>query len=247
LPTTSEKQLLSKLETAGPYLSVRLIPTGSRVAEMSLLEARNLILQNRVSLRGWDFPHADQNIIQSAGNYLYSVIDWERHVELWRIYRDGQFVYIANLWDVSFDLQDQLRAEFERDVILVNSHQKTSVVGVTSFVSMIYAVTEVYAFASRYAIARDIDGIDIKIVLNKAEGWALASGQPQIPWHSFYRCGTDRVETGGSVPSAIIKGDFRASASSAVRDIFAAFNWLDPNDQMIQGWQDRLISGRFAF
>jgi hypothetical protein len=246
LATTSETAVLEKFK-GQPHFSLRIMadpPAGG----LSLLDARKLVESNVVSLRGWDFPHVDPRDTYNAGEYVACVTDWERHVELWRMYRSSQFVYIGNLWDISFDTQRNLMAELKRPSVLATPEQKGSIAGAISFVGLIYSITEMYMFASRLATARGVvDKVSINLMLRDIDRWALASGEPAIVWHRFYQSRIPMIDASMDMPASDLIEDFARSAIPAIQEVFQGFNWNDASTNVITQWQDRLLSGRFGF
>src|SRR4051812_256516 len=112
LPTSFEKKVLDQIK-AQPYYAVRLIPDiADRQLQAQEIEA--LVRQTAVRLRGWDFPHLDREHKYNTPAYLGTSIDWAQHVEFWRAYKSGQFVYIGGFWDNAMDHQIRLRAELDR-------------------------------------------------------------------------------------------------------------------------------------
>ena len=243
---TSEEQRLLERIRLDPYFSVRIIP-GTRDEEMSLAEARKLVVANAVSLRGWDFPFVNQKSVFNAGKYVGCTTDWERHRELWRMYRSGQFIYLANIWDVSFDFQAQLRRELNNSVLLATAEQKARVAGITTFINIIYFLTEIYVFAGRLAAARLPRGnMHIRVVLHNVELWSVGAGDARVPWHAFYQSRVEVIDASAVVPSADLIDNAAIAAVPAIKELFAGFNWDNAADGMIKQWQDRLLTGQFA-
>lgn len=240
-----EKAILEKIGL-DPHFSLRLIPSSK--AALSLLDAQKIMIENKVSLRGWDFPHFLPGEIANANNYVFNTVDWNRHVELWRMYLSGQFVYLGNLWDVLPEFQGQLINEMKQSIFTASPAQKETVKGVTSFIGLIYSVTEFYVFAARLASAlKWADSFRVVNHLRNVEGWTLGSGDPSIIWHIFYQCQTPDIDLSRTLTVAELVADPALAASRAIQTLFAGFNWNDASSTMIRQWQDKLMSGRFAF
>lgn len=241
LMTSSEKAITDEIRRH-PYYSVRLRPAGL-AGKLALSDAKTLAMKNAVQLRGWDFPHFDANTVASTPEYVFNTVSWGNHLELWRLYRSGQFVYLGNVWDVFEDIQKRLRAEFDRDVI-ANESQKASVTGCLSFIGMIYSVTEFCLFCARLAKAIEARSIDLDISLHGVGGWALVTGDPAVPWHQFYQSQSDEIQV--LAPGADVMADPVAASATALETIFQCFNWDNPAPA-IASWQQRFMSGRYAF
>ena len=243
MATSSETELLEQVSGA-PYYSVQIIPPAA--IGKTLPEIKKLVAESVVSIRGWDFPHADDRETFTADAYVFGLVDWDRHRELWRAYPSGQFVYIGGVWDAEPQLQAQLMNEIRRSIVAANDEEKRSVAGALSFIGIIYSVTEFYLFAARFGAALEAAGLmRIRIVLHGVEHWALAAGEPAVIWHSFYQSRTQQITSDAKVNTAELFGNPLEHARVAIRDIFTRFNWHDVGDTTIADWQDRIVKSRF--
>jgi hypothetical protein len=245
LATSSKERAILDQIREQPYYSVRIVP-GHDLGDVDHETLRRALGETAVRLRGWDFPHFDPNTVYNTPAYVGTTVDWERHVELWRMYRSGQFVYFGGLWDMALDFQQRHRAEFDRDVIVANAEQKKSVAGLVSFVGMIYSVTEFYLFAARLAEALGFaSDVRLRVALHHVEDWVLIAGEPDVLWHSFYQSKIDEIPL--TPPrSGDLATDPVAAAASGLRELFASFNWMSP-EATIKHYQEKFIAGRFAF
>jgi hypothetical protein len=239
--TSREAAILDKVK-AEPYYSVRFQP--GTPLDLSLERTVELVNKSAVRLRGWDLPYYDAKTSVRDQRYVGSHIDWQRHVELWRMYRSGQFVYFGAPWDLAMDSQERLRQEFDRYVLAERS-QKATISGLLSFVGMIYSVTEFYLFAARLAKALETRSVRLDVSLKNVENWALVSGEVGVPWFSFYASRTTRVDYTESDIERLVS-DPVADAAINLREIFACFGW-DNSADAIKSWQERFMAGRFAF
>lgn len=246
LTTTSEQPILEKVKQ-GPYFSLRVIPD-SEIATLSFEEARKSALDAKVSLRGWDFPHVDMRQVFNGPEYIFGVVDWHRHLELWRLYLSGQFVYLGNLWDVLPEFQERLRRELEQDFFEATDAQKRSVVGLTSFIGLIYSVTEFYVFTARLAERlRWPTSVVMKCRLKNIDGWALGAGDPSLIWHSYFQSKVKDIDLSKTVLVTELVAEPQKLALNSIKVLFAGFNWNDASENMIRQWQTKLLAGRFAF
>jgi hypothetical protein len=240
---SKERPILEKLKDA-PYYSFRFLP-GKENLGYSFSELRAMIENNSVHLRGWDLPHYDRNTVANAQEYIYNTVDWERHLEFWRFYQSGQFIYFSKFWDLSMDLQERLRDEFDRTVRRTSPEEKKNVVGVASFIGVIYSVTEIFVFSARLAKALDIVDFSIYAALHNVENWALVSGEHAAPLHDLYQSHINKITIPNYESIKIIE-DPVAIAAQALSEIFQRFQW-DNAQGAIQHWQEKFMSGRFAF
>lgn len=239
---SKETEALAKIKE-GPYFSVRFQP--ARPLDLSLQRCEELVKENAVRLRGWDFPHYNYKGAIRDQKYVGGHVDWENHIELWRMYRSGQFVYFGSSWDTAMDWQARLRKEFEHSALTANEAQKAEIVGLFSFVGIIYAVTEFYVFAARLAKALESPSIRLEVSMKNVENWALVSGEPAVWLSSFYPSRTPNIEVEESELERLL-GDPVASAALGLKEIFELFSW-DNSAAAIEQWQNKFMAGRFAF
>ena len=241
-----EKAVLQKIEQ-DPYFALQLRPEAPNI-KLTHDEARKIVATTKVSLRGWDFPHFLRDEIRNANSYVFNLVDWERHLEIWRLYFSGQFVYFGNLWDVLPHYQESLRKEFEHsDPDLPRGRDLESIKGLTSFIGLIYSVTEFYVFAARLSAALKLSGnIDVKNSLKNVEGWVLGCGDPGIPWYSFYQCEIPSIDISRTLSIAKLLANPTDEAVLAIQRLFVGFNWNDASGNMIRQWQAKLMAGKSA-
>jgi hypothetical protein len=242
LPTSSDVDEILTLLRRQPYFSVRITP--GRALEAGLSQVKCAVAECAISLRGWDFPHFESRAVYNAPSFAFSYVNWERHVEYWRMYQSGQFVFLGASWDTGASFQDVLMKEVP--LMIARDSDKESVVGVLSFIGMIYSVTEFYLFASRLSTRLGYAGdARLDIALHNIEGWALGSGDPRISWHYLYQAhvGTIRAPVPEST-DLLTSADAATAARSGLLKLFEGFDW-DASSTVIEDWQQRLMQRRF--
>jgi len=236
LPTSSERLVLDDLG-GRPYFSVRLIPNAEYLVQLPA--AKSIVEASSVSIRGWSFPrYYDPDVHVAENKYAFSTATVERHVELWRVYRTLQFLYVGATWDGPF--QQKHREEFERMRWReTNASPPTSL---ASFVGLIYSVTEFVIFASRFASSPVVDcPVTLKVALHNIENVALVSGDESVFFHSVYQAHGSLVRADDLVISEAIDVDSAVDlAKSPIRDILGAFDWA-VKDETIESWQKKLL------
>jgi len=196
-------------------------------------------------MRGWDFPHYFEDSVGNAQTYLFNATSWSGHVELWRLYRSGQFLYIGAPWDLGMDHQERMMTEFRNSVFIRNASQKDEVIGVMSFVGMIYSITEFHLFAARFGKSLDVTDFALDIGLHNIENWGLVPGEPSVPWHSVLRAKVKSIRIPSPNAQAVFEDPITTSAE-ALKEIFECFDW-ENSDGAIRSWQERFVAGRFAY
>jgi hypothetical protein len=242
LTTSFEREVLENIKKA-PYYSVRFQPATE--CSITMATARSIVQKDAVRMRGWDFPHYFEDTVGNAQKYLFNATSWSGHVELWRLYRSGQFVYLGAPWDLGMDHQPRLMKDFQNNVFIRNTSQKDDVVGVLSFVGMIYSITELHLFAARLGKSLDVTGFALNIGLHNIENWALVPGEPSVPWHAVFRAKVNEIRISSPDAQAVFDDPIATSAAS-LNEIFECFNW-ENSDAAIRSWQERFVAGRFAY
>ena len=212
---------------------------------LSKARLRELVTNEAVRLRGWDFPADSSDLVYNAINFVGRFLEFNFHVEVWRFYTSGQFLYLGNPWDVFQDLQSRIREEFNRNVIVPHPSAGDTVSGVFSFIGLIYSLTEFHLWTSRLMSALGLTDASLRVTMHNISGWALASGEPLSIFHSFCRATANDAEL-SAPPGPMLATDPVQTANIAARELFEYFNW-HPEETIVRGWQDRLISRRFAY
>lgn len=190
-------------------------------------ELRRLLTDSEVALRGWNFPHTDN---QNATNFALgrqSVTIWPEygHVEAYRVHRNGLFIWNAEYWE--------------------NAPVYGRGGRILSFANVIFQVTEYFLFFQRlYERIAAEDNLHIKIRMTDTKDRRLISLGEGLLIGSFV-C----IEPELSIELDLNTVELRVSASEIARKIikriFEAFNWDTAKEEMIEQHQDKLTSGRF--
>ena len=242
MQTSSERDVLDKIRCQ-PYYAVRFVPASVDL-ELQKSRIRTIVTNDAVRLRGWDFPCDVADVMYNGQSFVGAFIDWSSHVEAWRFYASGQFVYFGNPWDLAMDLQQRVRADFDKNVLLAHPSQRDTVAGVFSFVGLIYSITEFYLFASRLTGSLEQQDAMLEVSMRNIDRWALTSGQPGVPFYHFYQARVNNITLRPSGGPSLLS-DPVGAANNGLRELFDIFNW-DAAESMIRDWQDRLTSRRFA-
>ncbi|MYA19926.1 MAG: hypothetical protein F4Z25_06615 [Chloroflexi bacterium] len=105
-------QLLASIRGIGHW-RVRIIPESAGQRFQLTSDCREAVERSAVQFRGWDYPHIP--VTQSGFQCGEPVpggwearTDWDRHRELWRLTRSGQFIHYLALWeDIDPEFRDQ--------------------------------------------------------------------------------------------------------------------------------------------
>src|SRR5438552_1882314 len=92
-----EAELLAKIKTRG-YIDVAIRPATFVEERVGRADLFDVVNKCKVSLRGWDFPHINRNDDPHIDiDWVGQSYQWEHQLELWRLYRSGQFVSISGI------------------------------------------------------------------------------------------------------------------------------------------------------
>ena len=130
---------VAKIHKTG-YWRVNIRPTRFAGKLIPLLsDCWRIVETSKVVLRGWDYPHVDEEEKANGQDWIQSGIDWQEygHVELWRLHQSGQFVHHLACTEDYHELPwSSSEGKPERYLL---------------YVSALYILTEIFEFASRLA------------------------------------------------------------------------------------------------
>jgi hypothetical protein len=154
------KELLEKIKSQG-YWKIVIRPTNyNSVLISDINKCKKIIQDNKLSLRGWDYPCIDvSGITRASDNSIHSFCNWsEGNVyEYWRFYQNGQFVHFFSMRE-AFRISEEEKKNFQSEFNVPHVNKFLSIL------STLYSVTEIYKFASN--ISKEIIGIEgVEIII----------------------------------------------------------------------------------
>lgn len=209
--------LLDKIRSRGHW-HVVIRPTDfkqDRVQDITRLFP--IVRECAVELRGWNFPHVDYNTKPHIDlDWVGQDLDWNHHVELWRIYQSGQFVFTGGLFH---DWTDQSQ------LMRISPPDKP-----TEFLSKgdsIYRYTEFFEFAARLALSDagysqmhigiTLSGIQDRVLLNDTSEWK--------PYDHHGKIQIDAIPFKLNISREELVTQPREHALKAMIELFRRFNW----------------------
>ena len=224
-----------------PRQYIEITPKAYSGKAMDIARCRQVASASQVRARGWHFPHIDRNgmIVGKNNAYVGNEIDGAvltDHIERWRLYPSGHFLFTAKLWEVPApEIQEVMRKN------QFPSSRKGNIKGFVSFVGQIYMVAEAYAFASRLAQGVPFEGpIRISVGLRNVKSWCLGSTEFGVDLEEFIT-NIDGPEDSRDVPLEDLVADPLQQAVTATVGLFQQFNWFDPSRGMIENWQRQIF------
>lgn len=224
-----------KLATRG-FWRVEIRPSDfveRRIASIKTLQ--KVVEKSTVRFRGWDFPHLlvewplpeDQSLIGIDS-------DWSVHVETWRAYLSGQFVYRGGVW---IDWLDQHHFPSNDQARLPGTGLPIT--------SSLWSLTEFLEFAARYAQTEaGADSMVVDISLHGLKGRTLFDDNSERAWYRDY--GPAKMQTfrfRRELSRADLMSHARKLAIEASAELFSAFGW-DAGSELLESIQAELFSIR---
>jgi hypothetical protein len=188
-----------------------------------------------VELRGWDFPHVGRSWeLPESQDWVGVETDWSNHVEIWRAFRSGQFVFRGGIWT---DWLDQHH--------FGSSGQEWKPGEGMPIVSALWSATEFWEFAARYSQTEaGDDQMYIEVSFSKLRGRVLFGDHEQRAWFRNY--GPARMDSftfAREISRAELISDARRLAVTCAADLFAVFGY-EPNLELLVSIQSELFKLR---
>ena len=219
-----------KIQTRG-FWAVRVHPLDfqkNRISKHSVLIGA--VKKCTVDFREWDFPHFDHKAPTiRTPDYVEQEIDWQHHIELWRAYKNGQFVSISALWDDWRNQSDLWPATTEWA-----PGDELSVEGI------VFRMVEIFEFAARWARVANVGNeIVVECKLQGLEGRALRIGPGRAGFIDRRAASINEWEWKNQYPLAVLFSTPRKLAIDPVINLFELFGW-DTNENIIRDIQKEL-------
>src|SRR5579872_4593410 len=216
-----------------PRSFVEVRPVVYESEALSLAQCQEIVSASQVRVRGWYFPHINRDAL-SVGpqgafvNNEFAGGAWSEHIERWRMYRSGHFLFTAKLWEVpGEEIQERMRANMFPTM-------RSDIQGFISFIGQIYGISEAYVFAARLAQAIPYRGpVDITVGLRNVRGWSLGSSEFAVDLGPYVTA-LEAPEHVAQLESVRLISDPLGHAVDATIGIFQQFGWLEPSAGMIE-------------
>jgi len=228
--------LKEKIEANG-YWRLNIRPRVVPEQMLSFAQCESVVETASVRLRGWDFPHISRRLdathgYQRANDFVENWIDWEVHVEFWRMYRSSQFITYRALWEDLDEKQYNGRPRPEGKALSVGS--------------AIYTVTEAFELAYRLAKGGLYeDGATVLLSLENTYHRQLWVNEPsRMPFYEEKRTGSQRIEITRSLTKASLEAADHTLSLEVLQELFGYFGW-DVAIATISAQQTRFLNRQF--
>ena len=194
-----------------------------------ITQLKPIVTECSVKLRGWDFPHIDyREEVHIDLDWIEQSLDWNHHVELWRMYQSGQFVFKGGLFHDWIDQSDLMK--------IMGSNQSQTFV---SLGDSIYRYTEVFEFASRLALSDAGSPVmHIELSLLGIKDRILREDTAKgVPYDALGRIGIDSVPYKVELSREDLIAQPREYALRAMLELFRRFSW-NPRIELLRELQE---------
>ncbi|RIK10617.1 MAG: hypothetical protein DCC49_02890 [Acidobacteria bacterium] len=199
-------------------------PTKFDKERVRYADLERVIGETRVSVRGWDLPHVDDpSPIERGENWVGRHVEFDYHLEVWRLYQSGQFVHL-----------NCLREDWRDESSLYPADADWQLGGRLGVGDALYTLGEYFEFAARLALSDAGDSLmAVRIRLHNLQDrqlWVedpMRSGflKPQVTKMDEFALSRD-------LPREELVAKPRELATEAARELFARFGWDAPLDTL---------------
>lgn len=226
---------IAKIKSRG-YWEVIIRPLKFDENRLETLKAcSDLVLENKVRLRGWDYPHISSKYgVLSGDSWVENVTDWNDHKEFWRMYQSGQFFHVFGCWE---DWWGPVR-------IFWSEKSQTEPGYGLEFLATLYSLTEIYEFASRLAKKGLFDEmLKISITLHGMKNRRLVTTEIERSLFDIYFCKIENITLNKEIAVNEIIAANNELAVDATCHVFERFSWLEPPKRVLKEEQDKFLKG----
>ncbi|MFA5792387.1 MAG: hypothetical protein WC897_00775 [Candidatus Gracilibacteria bacterium] len=211
----------------------------------SLEEAKDMIVNNKLSLRGWDYPHVDKDTTFVSEDSVESVCNWPAGpvFEYWKYFLSGQFVHYFGMredWRITPVDAEEIKTRF-------HFPDDASVISFLEIFSTIYTITEIYLFASRLAQKGVLgESFHLEIQLNGVNGRTLYFSNWGRDLRTVYTCkfqnGT--ILLSQDIDRADIITNYAELALKEITRLFHMFGWTAVSRSLLEDEQRKFLERR---
>ncbi|TPI63322.1 hypothetical protein FJ417_06460 [Mesorhizobium sp. B3-1-7] len=229
--------LIEKIRSKA-YWRINFRPLTLPMEDLSLPNCNVIVDRSHVELRGWDYPHISNRNDDSsgrgpAGEYYENWVDWNDHIEFWRMYRSTQFLHY--------------RALGEDWVVWTKYHSgRPPKPGAVSVLGSIWLLTEIIEFLFRlYRNGIYGSGVEISIKLEGAADRHLWIGEfDRMPFSYDRITKANAVSISRKVEPNLLQAANHDDFSDVIVEFFENFDWT-PDLSSLRSDQRKLLTRQF--
>jgi hypothetical protein len=200
---------------------------------------RRAVSESAVALRGWDFPHVKDGEVQQRKDaesglaYLVQQTDWHHHVENAVVFENG-YASVERILGEDLEARE-----------LWPDASPTPPGEYFNWLGAIYLVSEFLLFASRLYGALAYEGdIYYEVRIVGAAKRVLRSRTPGRDLYPRAPSSEDEIVVSKRIDTAMLRADIPREAINCLKQIFALFNWNNPDDAVLSTDINKLLTRR---
>jgi hypothetical protein len=230
-------ELTDAIRARGHWLIVirpeRFVP-----ARVQYKDLRHVLDRCVVRLRGWDFPHIEEQHRRRGQDWIGGETQWMYYREAWRFYQSGQFAYLLAIHE---DWVDEVP-----DPSWGPPHNLRTVGPLLGFGDTVDRFTETYELAARLAATDAGDErmvVDVRVRnLARRTLWMDDPRRPPLPL--VYRTDATEIPWRRAYRREDLLADALVLARDPIREFMARFGLDDLQDATIASFQGDHPFGR---
>jgi len=234
-PIPAVQEIVAKIKSQGFWeITIRPLKFNKTRIE-SLNECKLLIEENKVRLRGWDYPHISNKYgVRSGKDWVENLTDWSDKVEIWRMYQSGQFVHLFGCRE---DWWGEVRIFWSKQTYTTPRYG-------LSLLSTLYTFTEIYEFAARLAKRNVFDDfLNISTTLHGMKARRLVTLDMNRSLNDNHICDIDEISLSKTPTVEQVIGKSNEYAIDGTLAVFERFNWLNVPKQVLEEEQSKFLKG----
>jgi hypothetical protein len=205
-----------------------------------LAECLEIVTQNRVRLRGWDFPFtptSGDKQLEYGSHWIAAWSDFWDHLEYWRFYQSTQFVYLGSVREFTEKPWDARLRSSQR----LSDGDAASARGFLSITEVIHNLTEIMEFAARLSQAGVYrEPLEISIQVKQIERFALAADPGRRLNRAYFTSEPELTYRRLFDPAELVANAAEEAIACSVR-FFERFGWLNPDLSVLRTDQQKLL------
>lgn len=208
---------------------VRLVPESAEQRFNLPSDCRDAVAASSVLLRGWDYPHIpirndDSHCQAPVHDGWEGMVDWDRHRELWRLMRSGQFIHYLALWE---DIAPEFRGQ--------------RVLGLSG---VVYTLVEIVEFSRRLTGTADYgSAAELEVGLFDVRDRGLKNLDPRRMLDRTFTTAETSVELRRDLQLPLTEAGGRSISRDLAAELFDMFQ-LKLSPSIIGDIQNELIERR---
>jgi hypothetical protein len=196
-----------------------------------------VIADTTVRYRGWDFPHLNRKTQPDVGvSSLGSSDDFLGHLEYWRAFESGQFVYLSSVREWSEpNWAAQLRRVSSNRIDLPPGVNWDEVPGFIEVVNFVYTMVEFFEFSTRLAqTLPSVETVELNIGLNHIRGFVLTFDDFSRQIWNYYSTKEEALNHRWRLGLANLVSDTSGLTVEAIVWFLTRLGWLEPNAEQVR-------------